>query len=348
VAGVKLVGKLSVANQAATLTADGLYGTQVLPTLGKHEKFELTTGTLQGKFAGGSGHHHDDHGRSTVMTTSGGGGGGSQSWSAPAVVSNDFGSGKSLLFAFDLAAMVTADVVQANGQLSTFVNTSATNAASGTVTLTLGDVTQVVASATNQGTRTVSFKAEATLPAGLTSMATVPAAQLVTNANGTVQATWNFTLAAGATQDLRWTVQAGQTGNFEVPFSIYSLPRAGSTAPPKLRASGTASLEVKTGTELAQKPAVAIDALHPTTSSDKNKKNKAQQAAFFAASLHAQGNHEAAIDQWLAAADALADITSVDTTDAQKAVALAIEASTDESCVQHHGGCGQPAREHAE
>lgn len=31
------------------------------------------------------------------------------------VVSNDFGQGKSLLFAFGLAAMVTVDVVQANG-----------------------------------------------------------------------------------------------------------------------------------------------------------------------------------------------------------------------------------------
>jgi hypothetical protein len=91
-----------------------------------------------------------------------------------------------------------------------------------------------------------------------------------------------------------------------------------------------------------------IEALNPTVSSDGNNKAKALQAAFFAASLHAQGNYEAAIAQWLAAARALADITSADTKQAQKAVALAIEASTDEFCVQRHGQCGLPAREYAE
>jgi hypothetical protein len=314
-AGVKEIGKLSTSDQVEHSIEQGLYGAGDLPTLGQPTKFELTTGQAQGLFTQVPG----------------------QQAPVPAIVSNDHGRGKSLLFAFDLAAMITADAVQANSQLAGFVTTSASYGASGSPTLTLGDITQLSASITNQGTRTVSFKAEATLPAALASIATSPQAALTANSDGSVLATWNFTLAGGATQELGWLVRATQAGSFSVPLSIYSMPAAGSSLPPKLRATAAFAVDVKDAASLLQQPLPAASAVEPTTSADKSNKTKALAAVSQAQSLHAQGSYEQAIVQWLVAADALKGITSVDTTAARQAVALAIEASTDALCIQRCG-----------
>jgi uncharacterized membrane protein YgcG len=385
VAGVKQVGKLAGSNHVARLHANGLYGSQNLPTMGKPEKFQPTTGVVQGVFvAQSNGHddddddhdHHGDHcdhhshrsqarGMSTMTTGSGGhggygggsggshgggsggsgghhgggSGGGSQS-TVPAIISNDYGAGKSLVFAFDLAAMVTADVVRANAQLASFVSVSASHAASGTATLTLGDVTRLVASVTNQGTRTVSFRADAVLPAGLTSISTAPPAQLTTNTDGTVQASWTFTLAGGATQELAWLVKATQAGSHAVPVSVYSQPRAGSTAPPKLRASASIAAEVKSPAVLLEQPATSVNALQPSASSDRNDKSKALLAVALARKLHGLGQYEHAISAWLAAADAVGRIDSADTRQAAHAIAMGLEASTDALCIQRCGSAG--------
>ncbi|ROZ79731.1 carboxypeptidase regulatory-like domain-containing protein [Ramlibacter sp. WS9] len=314
-AGVKEIGKLSTSNQVEHSLEPGLYGAGDLPTLGQPTKFELTTGAAQGLFTQVPG----------------------QQAPVPAIVSNDHGRGKSLLFAFDLAAMITADVVQANSQLAGFVSTSASYGVSGSPTLTLGDITQLSASTNNQGTRTVSFKAEATLPAALASISTAPQAQLTVNTDGSTLATWNFTLAGGATQELNWLVRATQAGSYSVPLSIYSMPNVGSSLPPKLRVTTTFVVDVKDAASLVQQPLPTANALEPTASSDKSNKTKALSAIANAQSLHAQGSYEQAIVQWLAAADALTGITSVDTTAARQAVALALEASTDALCIQRCG-----------
>jgi hypothetical protein len=311
VAGVQDIGKLAVRDQVAQLAEAGLYGAGQLPTLGQPGRFSLTTGQAQGLFG-----------------------------TVPAVVSNDWGSGKSLLWAFDLAGMVTADQMAANSQLAAFVSASASHAQSGTATLTVGDITQLNASVTNQGTRTVSFKAEATLPVGLSSISTQPAAQLTTNSDGSTTAVWSFTLEGGKTQQLAWSVKANQAGSYSVPLQVYSLPRAGSTAPPKLRAEASIEVQVHEGQALVQQPQVEVNAIQPTASSDKADKTKAANAVAQAQSLHAQGAYEQAIAQWLVAAEALANITSADTTQAQRAVALALEASTDALCIQRCGSAG--------
>lgn len=318
VAGVKHIGKLPAGNQVAALVEGGLYGAQSLPTMGQPERFELATGVAQGSF---------------VLE-------GAQNPPVPAVISNDWGSGRSLVFAFDLAAMVTADVVQANSQLTAFVTASASHAASGTPTLTLGDVTQLGAGVTNQGSRTVSFKAEATLPAQLSSLGTTPEAELVANTDGTTKATWSFTLAAGAMQELTWRVQARQAGSFSTPLAVYSLPRAGSSAPPKLRATADMGTEVKEAADLLHAPRTKLEALQPSASSDKANLVKALDAVAAAQASGARGNHEQAVVQWLAAADAVAEIGSADTAEAKKAIALALEASTDALCIQT---CGSAA-----
>jgi hypothetical protein len=334
IAGVKQIGKLSVGNQVAALVEGGIYGAQSLPTQGRPDRFQPTTGAVQGTFTVTDRDCDDDddddgHGGKRTKT-------GAQT-TVPAVVSNDYGNGKSLLFAFDLAGMITADVVRANGQLATFVSVSAANAASGSPTLTLGDVTTLAASVTNQGTRTVSFRAEATLPVGLASLTTTPAAQLASNTDGTTKATWTFTLAGGATQDLGWTVRALQAGTFNAPISVYSLPRTGSTAPPKLRASGTMTAEVKDAATLNANAKTGVDALQPTAMADKLWKFKAAAAVNTALAFYAHGNYEQAIAAWLAADDALGAVGSVETAPARLAIAMAVEAATDALCIQKCG-----------
>jgi hypothetical protein len=314
---VKELGKLPASNQAATLV-DGLFGAQSLVTLGQPGKFELTSGQAQGTFNQVPG----------------------QQAPVPAVVTNTYGQGRSLLFAFDLAAMLTADVVLANTQLAGFVSTSASHATSGTPTLTIGDVTVLASSVSNQGTRTVAFRAEATVPAGLALMTVAPAATQTANTDGSTGVTWNFSLAGGATRDLLLQLRVQQAGAFSLPLAIYSLPAPGSTLPPKLRFSGSASLEAKDAASLLHQALVEVTALQPSASADKSDRTKAVNAASQALTLHNQGNYEAALAQWLAAVDAVIGIASVDTSAARSAISLAMEASTDALCVQR---CGSAA-----
>jgi hypothetical protein len=317
-AGVKEIGKLATANQSAVLAEADLYGAGSLPTLGQPTRFELAGGQAQALFT-------QVPGEQTPV---------------PAVVANQYGHGTSLLYAFDLAAMLTADVGQASAQLSNFVVASASYAASASPTLTIGDLTVLGTSVTNQGTRTVSLRVQASLPAGLTSTAAATAAQLSTQSDGSIQATWNFSLAGGATQDISWQVRALQAGSYRVPVSVYSLPPTGSTAAPKLRQSASIAAQVRDAASLLQQALAQVTALQPTASADKNARTKALDAVIQAVSLHNQGSHEAAIVQWLAAADALISITSADTAAARSAVSLAMEASHDMVCVQR---CGSAA-----
>ncbi|MDF2464328.1 MAG: repeat protein [Ramlibacter sp.] len=314
-AGVKEIGKLPDANLTAALAETGVYGNQAFATRGQVTRFELTTGSAEGLFTQVPG----------------------QQAPIPAVVSNNYGRGKSLLYAFDLGSMVTADALQADAQLRGFITTSATYTASGSPTLTLGDVTQLSASINNLGTRTVALRAEATLPVGMVSLATSPQAQLTANTDGSTHAVWAFTLPGGAAQDLTWLVRVAQTGSFTEPLAIYSLPSAGGTLPPKLRATTSFTLQVRAAATLLQDALTAVNAVEPTTSSDKSNKTKAVNAVAQATALHSQGSYQQAVVQWLAAADALIGIASVDTAAARSALALAIEASTDALCIQRCG-----------
>ena len=318
VAGVKELGKLPDRNQPLSGAAQGLYGAGSLATLGQVTKFEPTSAAVQAQFTQVPG----------------------QQAPVPAIVSNDYGRGKSLLFAFDLAAMLTADTNQANASLRGLVGTSASHAGSGSPTLTLGDMTQLSATIGNEGTRTVAFRTEATLPAGWVSMATNPLAQTTAGTDGSTQATWSFSLAGGASREITWLVRAQQAGSFSVPLSVYSLPAAGSSLAPKLRASASVDLDVQAAQSLLDQVASTVNALAPPAPSDGHHRAKALSAVNEALALHGQGSYEQAITQWIAAADALIGIESADTTAARSAVALALEASTDALCIQR---CGNAA-----
>ena len=263
------------------------------------------------------------------------------------LLSNRYGNGTSLLFAFDLAGMVAADPQAGGAQLRDVMTVTASQSANGTQTLTIGDLTALAMGMSNQGTRASAVEVRASLPAGIThhsaSIAPTQVSQQGTSA-GTV--TWTIPLAALQSRELVWRVLAKQAGVFEMPVSFYSVPqRAGETK--RLLDSRSFTLTVQNPGQLVRDALAKVQALPTLPTSNKNDKNdkndksdgkggnartQALNAATQAASLHTQGRYQEAIPQWLVAADALITITSVDTTAARDAVAKALEASTDALC----------------
>jgi hypothetical protein len=309
--GIVHQGKLPVVNQTASITEGSIYAQGNLPTLGQPLKAELMPpAQAQAWFTQIPG----------------------QQGPIAAIVSNRYGQGGSLLFAFDLAAMITADAQASGAQLREVMGITASHSANGTQTLTLGDLTALAMSVANQGTRTTAVQIKAALPAGIShhsaNIAPTTIEQQAANA-GTV--TWTISLGSLQSRELIWRVLAKQAGVFELPVAFWSVPqRAGATA--RLLDSRSFTLTVQQPAQLVQDAQAQVQALQPQAASEKSAKTKALEAATLAAGLHAQGRYQEAIGQWLAAADALITIASADTGAARDAVARALEASTDALC----------------
>ena len=251
---------------------------------------------------------------------------------APAIVSNHYGNGSSLLFAFDLAGMVAADAQAAGAQLRDLMTVTASHSANGTQTLTIGDLSVLAMRVANQGTRATAVEVRASLPAGVVHhSASIAPTEVNQQGTGAGTVSWTIPLGSMQSRELLWRVLARQAGVFELPVQFYSVPQApGETR--RLLDSRSFTLTVQPPAALVQDAPAQIQLLQPTVSKDKNDKTKALNAANAAASLHGQGRYQEAITQWLAAADALIGIGSADTTAARDAVAKAIEASTDALC----------------
>lgn len=310
VVGIEHRGKLPASNQNIDIPEGSLYAPGTLPTLGQPLKAQLLPGAkAQAWFSQMPGNQAP----------------------LPAIVSNGYGQGNSLLFAFDLAGMVTADPQASNAQLRDAMIVTAIQSANGTQTLTIGDLTALAMSVSNQGTRTTAVEVRASLPAGLAHhSANIEPAQ-VQQQGGTTSVTWKIALASLQRRELTWRVLARQPGVFEIPVNFYSVPqRAGEV--PRLLDTRSFSLAVQQPSQLVQEALAQVQALQPTAASDKSDKSKAVNAANQAVGLHAQGRYQEAITQWLAAADALINIASAPTTAARDAVAKALEASTDALC----------------
>jgi hypothetical protein len=311
VAGVKQVGKLTEGNQPAALDAAGLFGAGTLATRGQPTRFELAGGAAQALFTQVAGNQPP----------------------APAVVSHAWGQGRSLLFAFDLAGMVTLEPGAA--PLRAFMDAAIAHAASGRAALTAGDMTTVRVSVTNEGSRTAVLTATATLPPGLVPVQAAGSPQVVPLADGSMKTTWSLDVAPGATQVIDWQVRAAFAGSYAIPLELHSV-----ATPPRLRAGATVNLHVLDAAALLDGPLPAVQALAPTAASDRSARNKAADAVTQAVALHGSGQHEAALAKWLDATAALETIVSADTTEARLAVALAAEATTDALCIQRCGSAG--------
>ena len=153
VAGVKQIGKLPGSNYSATILAGSVFDAGTLATLGQPTRFELSTGQPLAQF-----------------TASG---------ADPALVLNRYGEGQSVLHAYDLAAMIAAPGGTAHAQLRALVQDSLDSVANTAGALTVGDVTRVTTTVSNRGTQAVVIEARASLPAAVSFIDAVPAAELI-------------------------------------------------------------------------------------------------------------------------------------------------------------------------
>lgn len=323
IAGVRYRGKLSGDNHAVTIPQDSLFAPGTLPTRGRGVKFDLAGGQSQAQFAGShsGGHHHSNHHQH---------GGG-----ASAIVSHRYGAGASLVFAFDLAAMLGADPAQADARLKAVVSTTAGHLGSaGTATLSVGDVVALNLSVGNQGTRAVTLELNASLPPGLSHHSASVAPEQVSAPEAAGQpgtVSWTLALAPQSQQQITWRVRVDQAGSHSLPLTLHSVPD-GTNELPQLLAGHNETLNVEAGDALRQQALPAIQALQPPKAGGRSYKTQAIQHVGNAQALHAQGRYQDALVQWMSAANSLIGITGVDVSPARDAVALALEASTDALC----------------
>jgi hypothetical protein len=344
-AGVKYRGKLPGTNYSASIPASSVFAqggeASSLATLGQPAKYELLTGQAQASFAAST---------STV----------------PAIVSNRYGAGQAMLFAFDLAAMVTQDMQQTatiNLPLQHIVSTTASQVgssmlnatASSTVgqALTIGDLQAQGVNLGNSSNQTVTAQVTISLPAQLTysSASLIPASVIASSTAGTAtipaQVNWLVTLAPQQSQQLIWRVKVQSvptaTATFAVPVQVFSTGQGSGTSSSQLQATYSFSINAIASNTLIAKALPAVQALLPVPAAERNAKTRAITAITSATSLHNQARYSEAIVKWIDAANELLSLTSLSNTSANSAtqaayaaartaVALALEASTDGQC----------------
>lgn len=304
IAGVKYQGKLPYSDIAASIDAPSIYTAGAWPTLGQAGRFELLTGQSQGLFTQVPGNQG----------------------AIPAIVTNRYGSGNSLLFAFNLAAMLAADPEALDARLRDIVLASAANVGGNAAVLTVGDASALALTLNNQGSVAASAQVVATLPAGLAYSGSNLAPSSVSG--NTV--TWAIQIPAQASQQLVLRVRADQSGDFAIPVTLSSLNPSGQVTGALETANLSVSVAPATG--LLQAPTSAVQQIAATTSSDQAAKSKAAKAVADAQAALAQGDLQQALAQWVGAGDALLSIANADTRAARDTVALALEASQDAIC----------------
>jgi len=278
IAGVNIRGKLNPSDQTISLIGP-IFATGTLATVGRPLKLDLTTGQVQAVFP--------------------------VSANRPAIVTNQYGLGRGLLFAYDLVGTLMA---QPSAALTELVSAGigwvapepAAVSAARSYTVLRGRVTNVGAM--------VELKATFTPPAGASVLATAPAA--VPDASG--RPVWSFTLDSGATKNLDLGLRLpATTGSTTASLAIDSV-RNGLTS-----AYGTfeTTLSVESAETIAPRVAGELAALTITLSSDKLDRNAAVSSIQAARSSIASGAYEQAIGQLLTAAERLLKITSVDVSD---------------------------------
>jgi hypothetical protein len=339
-AGVKYRGKLPGTNYSASIPAGSAFAqggaASTLATLGQPAKYDLLTGQVQARFTASN---------STV----------------PAIVSNRYGAGNAMLFAFDLAAMVTKDIQQTatiNLPLQHIVSTTASQVGSSmqntTVTtnvgqaLTIGDIQAQGISLSNPSNQTVTGQVTISLPAQLTysSASLIPASSMAGTAVIPAQVNWLVTLAPQQSQQLIWRVKvqsvATARATYTVPVQVFSAGQGTATSS-QLQATYSFSINAIAGSALIAKAIPAVQALQPVPAAERNAKTRAIAAITSATSLHNQARYSEAMVQWINTANELMSLTSLNSssansatqaayTAARTAVALALEASTDGQC----------------
>jgi hypothetical protein len=272
VTGVKIRGKLNPRNQSINVVGP-IFAAGTLATVGRPLKVDLITGKVQATFAASA--------------------------NSPAIVTNQYGLGRVVLFAYDLLGTLIArpsaaqtDLVQTN--LAWVAPEPAAVSAARSYTVLRARITNVGSLA--------ELKATFTPPAGGTVLGTAPAA--LADASG--RPVWGFTLDSGATKNLDIGLRlSAASANNTASIAIDSI-RNGVAAP---YGSVDATLGVESADTVAPRLGAELAALN-LANRDKSDRDHAIAGVLAAQSSIAAGAYEQAIGQLIDVAERLLKITS--------------------------------------
>ena len=273
VAGTDVHGKLGVSSQAISVNGS-IFAPGTLGSFGRPLQLDLTTGVAQAVFAAAP--------------------------SRPAIVTNQYGLGRGILFAYNLVATL---MTQPSGALNDLVSAAIGWVAPAPAAVSEARTYTVLrAKVTNVGIA-ADLKATFTPPAGATVLGTAPAA--TPDASG--RPVWTFTLDSGATKNLDVGLRLpANTGSFTANISIDSA-RNDLVTP----FSTFVTLSVESADTVAPRVADDLSAL-AVSSSDKSDRDHAVSSIRAAQASMTSGAYEQAIAQLIDAAEHLLKITSID------------------------------------
>jgi hypothetical protein len=272
VAGTNVHGKLSLPNQAISVSGP-IFEPGTLGSFGRPLQFDLTTGAAQAVFAA--------------------------SPTRPAIVTNQYGLGRGILFAYDLVDTLMA---QPSSGLDDLVSAGIAWVAPAPAAVSEARSYTVLRARITNLSIGANLIATFTSPAGATVLGTAPAAQ--PDAIG--RPVWSFALDSGATKNLDIGLRLpAATGTFSASLSVDL-----STGLPSPLTSFT-TLAVESADKVAPRVVSELSAL-TVSSNDKSDRDHAVASIRAAQASLAVGAYYKAIDQLVDASGWLLKITSAD------------------------------------
>jgi len=273
--GVKPRGKLNAPDEAVYL-AGTLFTAGVLPSVGRPLRLDLITAMAQAQFPASD--------------------------SAPAIVSNEYGRGRAVQFAYEL---VRTAMAHPSAELDQAVLAALAWVAPAPASPALAR-SQVVARShiANVGP-SVDLKAKLTPPAGASVVSSAPVA--TPDASG--RPVWTFTLESGATQDLDAGLRLPEAdGSYTATLAVDSI-RGGATFP---YGAYDLTLTVESAATIAPRLVAVLGAITIPRASERNDRDAAVASVQAAETALASADYEGAIAQLINASQRLLKITSVD------------------------------------
>jgi hypothetical protein len=300
--GVDYRGKLPAASTPTVVLTGSAFATGSFAATGDALKVVLTNGYTQAAFNSSSGD--------------------------PAIVTTKYGQGQSVLYAFDLVAVLEA---QANSPLLQnvvasgigYVLPAVPSAWSG------GAYVPILTTIRNQA-QDVDVEVIMTVPAGITIVGATPTAITQT----ATQTTWRFTLLATKSQTLELDVRAASaSGHYTIQTQVNSIYNGVSKPYQTL----TFDVTVIAGDQIAPQTTSALQALNLASTQEKKARDNAVADLQQAASDLSQGKPLNAIEDYLAAIGQLAGITSVSTASIEFAIDGLLEEAERQWCLANGG-----------
>jgi choice-of-anchor A domain-containing protein len=220
----------------------------------------------------------------------------------PAILSNTYGSGRAMEFAFDFAGTLQAQ--STSTQLRTLVQQAFTWLAPAPLTkFTADGYVGIVTTVQNPATTAQTVDVTATLPTGFAFLSSTPAPQTTT----ATQVTWHVPVAASQSVVIEWAVRAPlAAATHNVAF------QANRTAPVSDALPGTSlAIEVTSIDPSTTQVVTALNALSPTPTAERQARDRAVTSILDAQAKAGQGLYEGAIAKYLSAGDDIGLIASL-------------------------------------